>query len=52
MQTFNGSDTPGLRLADVRETGFLTRMNELFGAGVQSNGVHAAETVGWTAYTV
>ncbi|MDX3386748.1 hypothetical protein PV682_35695 [Streptomyces niveiscabiei] len=52
VQTFNGADTPGVRLADVSETGFLIRINELFGEGVKSNGLHAAETIGWTAYTV
>lgn len=52
VQTFNGSDTPGVRLHDVSETGFLIRINELTGAGVTGNGVHGPETIGWTAYTV
>ncbi|MFE0173163.1 hypothetical protein ACFWZ2_12650 [Streptomyces sp. NPDC059002] len=55
VQTFNGSDTPGIRLADVNETGFLIRINELYSTGnngVQSDGTHTTETVGWTAYTV
>ncbi|MDT0268978.1 hypothetical protein RM844_22080 [Streptomyces sp. DSM 44915] len=52
VQTFNGADTPGIRLHDVSETGFLIRINELFGAGVKGNGQHGPETIGWTAYTV
>ncbi|MFJ7417243.1 hypothetical protein ACIQXD_01330 [Streptomyces uncialis] len=52
VQTFNGADTPGVRLHDVGETGFLIRLNELYGAGTKSNGEHGPETIGWTAYTV
>ncbi|WP_017557669.1 hypothetical protein [Nocardiopsis baichengensis] len=52
VQTFNGPETPGVRLHDVSETGFSIRMNELFGAGVTGDGTHVRETVGWTAYTV
>lgn len=51
-QTFNAPDTPGIRVHDVSETGFLIRFNELYGAGTKSNGAHGLETVGWTAYTV
>ncbi|MFI7103561.1 hypothetical protein ACIBK8_29950 [Streptomyces sp. NPDC050161] len=51
-QTFDAPDTPGIRLHEVSETGFLIRFNELFGAGTKSNGLHGLETVGWTAYTV
>ncbi|MDA2804824.1 hypothetical protein [Nocardiopsis suaedae] len=52
VQTFNGPHTPGVRLHEVSETGFLIRMNELYGSGVTGDGVHTTETVGWTAYTV
>ncbi|MEV1010531.1 hypothetical protein [Streptomyces sp. NPDC049881] len=52
VQTFNGPETPGLRLHDVSETGFLVRFNELYGQGVKGDGRHAQETIGWTAYTV
>ncbi|HUQ69351.1 MAG TPA: hypothetical protein VM165_07510 [Planctomycetaceae bacterium] len=55
VQTFNGPDTPGLRLADVTHTGFMIRMNELVGNGgksVLSNGLHCAEEVGWIAFIV
>jgi hypothetical protein len=55
VQTFNGPDTPGLRIANVTPTGFKIRMNELVANGGQqalSNGVHCAETVGWIAFVV
>jgi len=53
VQTFNGPETPGVRIADVTTTGFKIRFNELFATGkVQSDGVHATETVGWIASTV
>ncbi|MEU2793153.1 hypothetical protein [Streptomyces sp. NPDC007100] len=52
VQTFNGPETPGVRLHDVSNTGFLIRFNELYGGGVTSDGKHTAETVGWTAYTI
>lgn len=52
VQTFNAPDTPGLRIHDVSETGFLIRFNELYGAGTKSNGAHGLESVGWSAYTV
>jgi hypothetical protein len=55
VQTFNGPDTPGLRIADVSPTGFKVRMNELVAHGGQhaiSNGVHCAETIGWIAFAV
>ncbi|RBQ20752.1 hypothetical protein DP939_06645 [Spongiactinospora rosea] len=52
-QTFNGSDPPGIRLADVNEQGFLIRLNEVLVTGsVKSNGVHAVETIGWLASTI
>ncbi|CAL9336836.1 hypothetical protein [Streptomyces sp. enrichment culture] len=52
VQTFNGPDTPGVRIANVTRTGFLIRLNELYGANTLSDGVYAQETVGWFASTV
>jgi hypothetical protein len=53
VQTFNGPETPGLRIADVTPTGFKIRLNELVGGGKAiSDGMHASETVGWIATTV
>ncbi|GAA1392340.1 hypothetical protein GCM10009639_23740 [Kitasatospora putterlickiae] len=53
VQTFNGPDTPGLRIADVTVTGFKIRINELVGRGsALSDGPHTVETIGWIASTV
>ncbi|MFJ4771033.1 hypothetical protein ACIP88_18290 [Streptomyces uncialis] len=53
VQTFNGPETPGLRIADVTTSGFKIRINELHAAGkVTSDGTHAEETIGWIATTV
>ncbi|WP_443075103.1 hypothetical protein [Streptomyces sp. NBC_01435] len=53
VQTFNGADTPGLRIADVTTAGFRIRINELYANGkVTSDGTHTTETVGWIASTV
>jgi hypothetical protein len=52
VQTFNGSHTPGLRIAEVTPQGFLIRINELYGTNIKSDGVHTRETVGWFATTV
>ncbi|WP_380281655.1 hypothetical protein [Kitasatospora purpeofusca] len=53
VQTFNGPDTPGLRIADVTTTGFKIRINELVGRGTAlSDGPHTTETIGWIAGTV
>jgi hypothetical protein len=53
VQTFNGPDTPGLRIADVTTVGFKIRINELHAsARVTSDGTHTTETVGWIATTV
>ncbi|MGW3071555.1 hypothetical protein [Kitasatospora sp. NPDC001132] len=53
VQTFNGPDTPGLRIADVTTTGFKIRFNELVGRGrALSDGPHTFETIGWIAGTV
>ncbi|OII62621.1 hypothetical protein BJP40_27905 [Streptomyces sp. CC53] len=53
VQTFNGPETPGVRLHHVDRTGFLIRMNELYSARTgASDGKHVDEVIGWTAYTV
>ncbi|MFD4659764.1 hypothetical protein ACFWP2_29525 [Kitasatospora sp. NPDC058444] len=53
VQTFNGPDTPGLRIADVTTAGFKIRFNELVGSGrALSDGPHTSETIGWIAATV
>ncbi|CAL9306900.1 MULTISPECIES: hypothetical protein [Streptomyces] len=52
-QTFNGPETPGIRLHDVNREGFLIRFNELnLNATTRSDGRHVTETVGWIASTV
>jgi hypothetical protein len=54
VQTFNGADTPGLRIVDVTTTGFKIRINEtvVMGGVPLSDGTHNTETVGWIASTV
>jgi len=53
VQTFNGADTPGLRMTDVSITGFKIRMNELVGKHqCLSDGNHSTETIGWVAFSV
>ncbi|MEU0664289.1 hypothetical protein [Streptomyces lavendulocolor] len=53
VQTFNGADTPGLRITDVTTTGFKIRINELVGGSKAiSDGIHTHETVAWIASTV
>lgn len=54
VQTFNGIDTPGVRIADVTVTGFKIRMNELVGnaGSALSDGKHIKETIGWIASSV
>jgi hypothetical protein len=52
-QTFNGPETPGIRVHDVTETGFLIRLNEVnVNPNTKSDGKHTAEEVGWLATTV
>jgi hypothetical protein len=52
-QTFNGPETPGIRVHDVTTTGFLIRFNEVnVNASVKSDGKHTTEKVGWLATTV
>lgn len=52
VQTFNGPETPGVRLHEVNHTGFKIRLNEIYGGGVTADGKHMSETIGWTAYTI
>ena len=53
VQTFNGQDTPGVRIADVTTTEFKIRMNELVGNGqALSDGGHINETIGWVAFSI
>lgn len=51
-QTFNGEQTPGLRIAEVDASGFLVRMNEIVvqGDGALSDGSHNDETIGYIAF--
>ncbi|NEP51812.1 MAG: hypothetical protein F6K65_24675 [Moorea sp. SIO3C2] len=52
VQTFNGADTPGVRIADVTINGFKFKMNELVRGGPKqalSDGGHKKETIGWIA---
>ncbi len=54
VQTFNGTDSPGLRLSDVDHQGFKFRINELVvnDGGTKtalSDGKHKPETIGWIA---
>ena len=50
VQTFNGADTPGLRITDVNHRGFKARMNELVArVKPESDGSHTEETIGYLA---
>lgn len=57
-QTFHGPNTPGLRIAEVTNTGFKIRMNELVGDSdgkthtALADGLHDPETIGWAAFTI
>lgn len=51
-QTFNGPETPGIRIHDVTNTGFLIRLNEVYAGATKSDGKHTTETIGWLAATV
>ncbi|MFH9550982.1 hypothetical protein ACIBAH_26075 [Streptomyces sp. NPDC051445] len=51
-QTFNGPETPGIRVHDVTNTGFLIRLNEVYAGTTKSDGKHTTETIGWLAATV
>ncbi|MFH9705771.1 hypothetical protein ACH4MW_06770 [Streptomyces luteogriseus] len=50
-QTFNGPETPGIRI-HVTSTGFLIRLNEVYAGATKSDGKHTTETIGWLAATV
>ncbi|NET08511.1 MAG: hypothetical protein F6K09_10700 [Merismopedia sp. SIO2A8] len=56
VQTFNGYQTPGIRIAEVNQEGFLIRINELTvqnsdpNARSLSDGKHLKETIGWFAF--
>ena len=58
VQTFNGAHTPGLRIANVTNVGFMIRMNEVVcqqpGQPTQplSDGSHVNESIGYVAFTV
>ncbi|QLE46858.1 RICIN domain-containing protein [Nostoc sp. C057] len=49
-QTYNGPDTPGLRIKNVISSGFEIRIDEVVGIGNLSDGSHTTEQVGWVAY--
>ncbi|MGW3955241.1 hypothetical protein ACWEKM_30865 [Streptomyces sp. NPDC004752] len=51
-QTFNGPETPGIRIHDVTTTGFKIRLNEVYAGATKSDGTHTTETIGWLAATV
>ncbi|MFJ2153979.1 hypothetical protein ACIOHB_35125 [Streptomyces microflavus] len=52
-QTFNGPETPGIRVHQVTERGFMIRLNEVnVNPSVKSDGKHMAEEIGWLATTV
>ncbi|MEU5094812.1 hypothetical protein [Streptomyces sp. NPDC020996] len=48
----NGPETPGIRIHDVTDTGFLIRLNEVCAGAAKSDGKHTTETIGWLAATV
>lgn len=50
VMTFNGADSPGLRITEVTGSGFKVRMNELVASGKRlSDASHTTETIGWVA---
>ncbi|GAB2891994.1 hypothetical protein GCM10022245_29090 [Streptomyces mayteni] len=51
-QTFNGAETPGIRIHEVTREGFYIRFNEVVMGSSNSDGKHTEETVGWLATTV
>jgi hypothetical protein len=53
VQTFNGHNTPGLRITGVDHTGFRIRINELVAhISPLSDGEHASEDIGWIAIRI
>ena len=58
-QTYNGGETPGLRIKGVTHEKFYIRFDEAViitgggdGADYSANGSHVDETVGWVAYAL
>lgn len=54
VQTFNGSQTPGLRIHNVDANGFDVRINEIVartasGNNIRSDGQHVDEVIGYIA---
>jgi len=49
VQTFNGAQTPDVRIKNVSEAGFAICIHEILGKGVKADGVHLPETMGWIA---
>jgi hypothetical protein len=50
VQTYNGSDSPGLRIKDVTRTGFTARLCELRARSVPiSDEIHCQESIGYIA---
>jgi hypothetical protein len=53
IQTFNGADSPGLRIVDVNRKGFKVRMNEWVARGKpESDGNHTNEIIGYIAIAI
>ena len=58
VQTFNGAHTPGLRIANVTNVGFMIRINEVVceppghPSYPLSDGTHVNESIGYVAFTV
>jgi hypothetical protein len=58
VQTFNGAHTPGLRIANVTNEGFMIRINEVVcqppghPSAPLSDGTHVNEAIGYVAFTV
>ncbi|MFP5271765.1 lamin tail domain-containing protein [Coleofasciculus sp.] len=51
-QTYNGQETPGLRIRNVTSEGFEIRFDEIVAQGHSADGAHLDETVAWIAYSV
>ena len=60
IQTYNGNNTPGLRITNVTNASFQIRMNEIMGHNttsdkvgdlglVKSDGYHVSEVLAWMA---
>lgn len=58
VQTFNGAHTPGIRIANVTNVGFMIRMNEVViqppghPSHPLSDGIHENESIGYVAFTI